>query len=86
VLSWPIRSALPFGVLIAGLRIGNIGILVESDQSPVSRRGREFILTFWDLIAFIANSIVFLLIGPTVAGISTVSPAQVLSLVPRRWQ
>ncbi len=36
----------------------------------MSPRGREFVLALWEFIAFIANSLVFLLIGLTVAGIS----------------
>ena len=53
----------------AGLVMGNLGILGEGDDIPISQRGREFTLALWDFIAFIANSLVFLLIGLTVAGI-----------------
>jgi CPA1 family monovalent cation:H+ antiporter len=31
--------------------------------------GREFVLALWEFVAFIANSLVFLLIGLTIAGI-----------------
>jgi CPA1 family monovalent cation:H+ antiporter len=53
----------------AGLLMGNLGVLAENDVSPISSRGRDFVLALWDFIAFIANSLVFLLIGLTVARI-----------------
>jgi CPA1 family monovalent cation:H+ antiporter len=53
----------------AGLLMGNVGILAESERGRISRRGREFALALWDFIAFIANSIIFLLIGVTLARI-----------------
>ena len=53
----------------AGLVIGNAGILARDEHSRLSRKGREFILALWDFIAFLANSIVFLLIGFAVAAI-----------------
>jgi CPA1 family monovalent cation:H+ antiporter len=54
----------------AGLLIGNIGVLAEGERGVISRRGREFVLALWDFVAFIANSLVFLLIGLAVAAIS----------------
>jgi CPA1 family monovalent cation:H+ antiporter len=53
----------------AGLLMGNLGVLIENGESPLSDRGREFVLALWDFIAFIANSLVFLLIGLAVAHI-----------------
>jgi CPA1 family monovalent cation:H+ antiporter len=53
----------------AGLVMGNLGIIAEGDTVPITRRGRAFVLALWDFIAFIANSLVFLLIGLTVADI-----------------
>ena len=53
----------------AGLLIGNLGMLAEGRRSVISRRAREFVLALWDFVAFIANSLVFLLIGLAVAGI-----------------
>ena len=53
----------------AGLLMGNVGILAEGESTRISRRGRAFALALWDFIAFITNSLVFLLIGVTVAGI-----------------
>ncbi len=54
----------------AGLLTGNLAVLPDGDAVQITPRGREFVLGLWEFIAFIANSIVFLLIGLTVAGIS----------------
>lgn len=54
----------------AGLLIGNLGVLAEDERSRITPRGREFTLALWDFIAFITNSLVFLLIGANVAAIS----------------
>ena len=54
----------------AGLLIGNLGVLAEDEKSRITPRGREFTLALWDFIAFITNSLVFLLIGANVAAIS----------------
>lgn len=53
----------------AGLLTGNLAVFAEDDRSRISSHGREFILALWEFIAFVANSVVFLLIGVTVAGI-----------------
>lgn len=53
----------------AGLLIGNVGLLGETRRRAFSGREREFVLGFWDYAAFIANSVVFLMIGQTVAGV-----------------
>jgi CPA1 family monovalent cation:H+ antiporter len=53
----------------AGLLMGNRGIIADGDSTTMSLRGREFALALWDFIAFIANSLVFLLIGVAVASI-----------------
>jgi len=44
--------------LTAGLMLGNLGTL-----GAISDRGREAIQAFWEYAAFVANSLVFLLIG-----------------------
>jgi len=44
--------------LTAGLMMGNLGPL-----GAISVRGREAVQAFWDYAAFVANSLVFLLIG-----------------------
>ena len=55
----------------AGLLMGNLGVLVDDGKrAALSSQGREFVLAFWEFAAFIANSLVFLLIGLRVAGIA----------------
>jgi CPA1 family monovalent cation:H+ antiporter len=51
----------------AGLMMGNLGLLREDDRSYLSERGREFVHGFWEYAAFLANSMVFLMIGVDVA-------------------
>jgi CPA1 family monovalent cation:H+ antiporter len=51
----------------AGLLIGNVAALREGNA--FSAQEREFVIGFWEFAAFIANSLVFLLIGVTVAQI-----------------
>jgi len=50
--------------------MGNLGVLGEPEAKRLSSRGREFVAAFWEFAAFIANSLIFLLIGVTVAQIS----------------
>src|ERR1700730_17937208 len=53
----------------AGLLMGNLGVLIEDEgRAALSSQGREFVIAFWEFAAFIANSLVFLLIGLRVAG------------------
>lgn len=47
----------------AGLIIGSLGIHAGGQRFGLSRQGRTFVLEFWEFMAFIANSVVFLLIG-----------------------
>lgn len=47
-----------FATLTAGLILGNLGTL-----GPLSDRGREAVQAFWEYAAFLANSVIFLLIG-----------------------
>jgi monovalent cation:H+ antiporter, CPA1 family len=55
----------------AGLLMGNLGVLVEDKKhAALSSKGREFVIAFWEFAAFIANSLVFLLIGLRAAGIA----------------
>ncbi len=51
----------------AGLVIGNFGFGKDKRSNFLSKKGQEFIHGFWEFAAFIANSIVFLLIGVDVA-------------------
>ena len=61
--------------VVAGLIMGNVGILGAGDKSTVSEKGREFILGFWDFAAFLANSTIFPLIGLNVGAMSLGWPA-----------
>ena len=49
----------------AGLMMANFDPL--HGETYLSPRGREFILSFWDFAAFLANSVIFLLIGVSIA-------------------
>jgi CPA1 family monovalent cation:H+ antiporter len=51
----------------AGLVVGSIGIRGPQNRASLSPHARDFILEFWEFAAFLANSLVFLLIGVTVA-------------------
>ena len=51
----------------AGLMIANFHLL--RGKGFLSQSGQEFILAFWDFAAFLANSVVFLLIGVALASI-----------------
>lgn len=52
----------------AGLMMGNLGLLREGEGGYLSLKGREFVHGFWEFAAFLANSVVFLMIGADVAG------------------
>ncbi len=51
----------------AGLVVGALGLRPENSGFGLSRQGRVFVIELWDFLAFIANSVVFLLIGTTAA-------------------
>ncbi|SFK84297.1 cation:proton antiporter [Methylocapsa palsarum] len=53
----------------AGFLMGNLGVLREREHGLLSSHGRDFVMAFWEFATFIANSLIFLLIGLTVAGI-----------------
>ncbi|MEO7053345.1 MAG: sodium:proton antiporter [Rhizomicrobium sp.] len=53
----------------AGLVVGGMGVRGSQSRPGLSGQAREFILEFWEFAAFIANSLVFLLIGVAVARI-----------------
>lgn len=48
--------------LTAGLMVGNLG-----PSGMLSERGREAVESFWEYVAFVANTLVFLLIGVAMA-------------------
>jgi CPA1 family monovalent cation:H+ antiporter len=55
----------------AGIVMGNLGLLApRPDLEPaLTPHGRTFVLGFWEFAAFLANSLVFLLIGSAMATI-----------------
>ena len=63
-----------------GLMMANLRLL--RGERFLSPRGEEFILGFWDFAAFLANSMVFLLIGVTVATMPFQSYGMVVLLTP----
>ena len=57
--------------VVAGMTMGNLGVLTPKKRFGVSftPHGRAFVLEFWEFAAFLANSLVFLLIGSAMATI-----------------
>ena len=56
--------------VIAGILMGNLGALREDKNRNLrSTNGRSFVIEVWEFAAFIANSLIFLLIGVRVAAI-----------------
>ena len=55
----------------AGMTMGNIGALMPKQRFGLllTPHGRAFVLEFWEFAAFLANSLVFLLIGSAMATI-----------------
>ena len=53
----------------AGIVMGNLGVLGPQERPSflLTDRGRTFVLEFWEFAAFLANSLVFLLIGSALA-------------------
>lgn len=64
--------------LSAGLMLGNVGTL-----GAITDRGREALQAFWETIAFVANVIIFMLIGIREANLdlSTILPTAILAIV-----
>lgn len=58
-----------FATVTAGLLMGNLGILRADDRNILSLKGREFVVSVWEFAAFLANSVIFPLIGVSVASI-----------------
>ncbi len=56
--------------LTAGLLVGNVGWM-----GSISDSGRPAVLSFWEYMAFLANSLIFILIG---SGQASISPLPVL--------
>jgi CPA1 family monovalent cation:H+ antiporter len=58
LLAERIHASGVLATLTAGLLIGNLGSL-----GSLSEKGREAMLSFWEYVAFIVNSLIFMLIG-----------------------
>jgi monovalent cation:H+ antiporter, CPA1 family len=55
----------------ASLIVGNLGVLSDDDQATIfSPDGRSYVIGLWVFAAFIANSLIFLLIGLKVAAMT----------------
>lgn len=67
----------------AGMVMGNFGPLRPEDTSQLSEQGRAAVTTVWEFAAFLANSLVFLLIGLAVADIRLIDlgPAQLATII-----
>jgi len=61
--------------LTAGILVGNFGL-----PNAYSDKGRAFIMDFWEFMAFIANSIIFFLIGAREANQNFLSAISVVSV------
>jgi len=61
--------------LTAGILVGNFGL-----PNAYSDKGRAFIMDFWEFMAFIANSIIFFLIGVREANQNFLSAISVVSV------
>ena len=55
--------------VVAGLVMGNLGVLADDQRSYLTNRGREFAVALLEFVAFLANSVVFLLIGIDLAAL-----------------
>jgi CPA1 family monovalent cation:H+ antiporter len=56
----------------AGLVMGNLGgLAAETGRFALSAQGRQSVVVFWEFAAFVANSLVFLLIGLAMADTAT---------------
>ena len=53
--------------VFAGLVFGTIGLRAGGRRLGLSRQGQAFVLDLWEFLAFIANSVVFLLIGVSIS-------------------
>jgi CPA1 family monovalent cation:H+ antiporter len=60
----------------AGLVIGNLELRDEGKARHITPQGRQFVLALWEFIAFIADSLVFLLVGLAVGGMRLLQPGE----------
>ena len=62
----------------AGLLMGNLGVLRDEDRNISSSGCRSFVIDLWEFGAFIANSLIFLLIGLRLAPLTQVDTRALL--------
>jgi len=62
----------------AGLLMGNVGVLRDDENGSISSGARSFVIDLWEFGAFIANSLIFLLIGLSIAPLSLVDARALL--------
>jgi len=66
----------------AGLMMGNLGVLAEgAGPFALSSQGRAFVVAFWEFAAFLANSLVFLMIGLALANVRVRSFAELAIVI-----
>jgi monovalent cation:H+ antiporter, CPA1 family len=58
ILAEHLNASGVLAAMAAGMVVGNIGL-----RSTISETGREHLVSFWEYAAFLANSLVFILIG-----------------------
>ncbi|MGO9391185.1 cation:proton antiporter [Rhodoblastus sp.] len=69
LLAESFHSSGVLATVTAGLLMGNLGVLRHEVDNSLSSEGRTYAIALWDFAAFIANSLIFLLIGLRVAAI-----------------
>lgn len=65
----------------AGLLMGNLSILREDERNALT--GRDFVVAFWEFAAFVANSLIFLMIGLAAGSVpfGRVSPPTLAAII-----
>jgi CPA1 family monovalent cation:H+ antiporter len=70
LLAESFHSSGVLATVAAGLLMGNLGVLRhDENDNSLSSEGRTYAIALWEFAAFIANSLIFLLIGLRVAAI-----------------
>jgi CPA1 family monovalent cation:H+ antiporter len=69
LLAEVLRCSGVLATVAAGLVVGAVGMRAKQRKLGLSHHGRVFALEFWEFLAFLANSTVFLLIGVTISRI-----------------
>src|SRR5271166_1318743 len=71
LIAEPLHASGVLATVSAGIIMGNLGVLGPKTGFglALTAHGRTFVLEFWEFAAFLANSLVFLLIGSAMATI-----------------